>query len=137
MTPVALSVARSGAAITPMTTSAAKLLRVVNSQHLAIGMADKRTRQTVGRFTWSIGCEVCGNHVYRFANAGVTYFATIDDLVCADADLVTENRIIIVGSFRFQPVDRARRCADKIIAKIVVALLGEFGRAFEQFRFFC
>src|SRR6185503_8289754 len=85
MTPVALDVAGGGAAVAPVTTRAAKLLRIVNAQHFAIGMADKRARQIVRRFSWSIGSEIGRSHVDGLANAGMTDLATIDDVVGANA----------------------------------------------------
>ena len=58
MASVTFDLARSCTPVAPVTTGTTKLLRVVDLQDLPVWMADKRTRQTVRLFTWSIGSEI-------------------------------------------------------------------------------
>ena len=95
----------------------------MNAKHFAIGMADKRTRQRVRRCAWSIRSKIGRRHVHRFADAGVTDLAPIDDLVLANADLMAEDRVVLIGEIGFKTVDLRRRLADEMISKMVVALL--------------
>ena len=81
MPAMTLNVAGCGATITPVTTGTTKLFRIVNLQEFAIWMADKCTGETIRFFPWSIGRQICRGYIERFANADVTNFASIDDVV--------------------------------------------------------
>ena len=94
-----------GAAITPVTTCTTKFFRIVSLKDFAVRMADKRTGPTVRRFAWSIGRHVGSLDSERLPDSSVAYFAAIDDLVSSDTDLMTEDRIVVVGDFVLQAFD--------------------------------
>ena len=54
MTPVTFYIARRRATVAPVTTGAAKLIRVMYLQNFSVGMADKRACQAVRFFAGSI-----------------------------------------------------------------------------------
>src|SRR5690349_4441589 len=107
--PMAFQLTRSRAAVAPVTTRTAKLLRIVDCENLFVRMADERARQAVGFAAWLVRRETRRRQLQRLANAGMTNLATVDDVVSVHADLMAEDRVVILGHLRFQTVDCRRR----------------------------
>ena len=91
VTAVSLGVVGCGAAVTPVTTRAAKFLRIMNLEDFAVWMADKSPGKAVRFFAWSIRRQIRGLYIERLSDSCVTDFAAIDDVVGADTDLMTED----------------------------------------------
>ncbi len=91
VTAMPLGVVRGSATVTPVTTRAAKLFRTMNLEHFAVRVADKSPGHLVRLFAWSIGRHVGCLDIERLADSGMTNFAAIDDVVSADANLMSEN----------------------------------------------
>ena len=88
-------------------------------------MADKRTRHHV--FIAMRVLHARGFYIQRLTNACVTDFAAVDDVVSVDADLVAEDRIIVISHLGLQTRDRHWPKTDQMILQIVVTFLRQFG----------
>src|SRR5688572_15657212 len=123
MAAVTFRFARGGAAVAPVTTRTTKLLRTVDLKDLPVWMADECAREAVGlaaRFIWrkTRRCQF-----QRFSNAGMTDFATIDDVVSAHTNLMAQDRIVVIGHLRLEAIDLCRPQTDELVFQIIVAFL--------------
>src|SRR6185503_1245138 len=91
---VTLYLARRRTAITPVATRATKPIGRVDLQDFFIGMTYERARKTIRFLARTIGRQIFGTKVERFANAGMTNFATVDDIKLINADLVWKNGVV-------------------------------------------
>ena len=115
MTSVTFLFARSRAAVAPVTTRATKFFGIVNREDLAFRMAHERARQTVGRAAGFIRRETGGRKLERLADARVTDFAAIDDVVSVDTDLMAEDRVIVIGHLGLQAFDSRWSKTDQMV----------------------
>ena len=96
MASMSLCVAGGGAAITPVAARAAKLFGIMNLKNFAVRMADEGPCEGVGLFARPIRSEVGGFYLERLSDSGVTHLASVNNVVSADANLMAENRIVVV-----------------------------------------
>ena len=127
MTPVPFDLARRRASIAPVTTGTTKLLRVVELQDLFIWMTDKRLGQTVRLFTWPIGSKTRRRQIDRLADACVANFATVDDVVSIDTDLMAQDRVVVIRRLGLQALNCCRPKPDQMVLEIIVTLLRQLG----------
>src|SRR5688572_17358236 len=112
MAAVTFRFAGGGAAIAPVTTCTTKLLRTVDLKDFPVWMADECAREAIGLAAGLIGSQTRRRQFQRFSNAGVTDFATIDDIVSAHANLMAQDRIVVIGHLGLEAIDLCRPQTD-------------------------
>jgi len=97
-------------------------------------MAYKRTRESI--FLSVRGLHARGGKIERLANAGVADLTTIHDVVSVDADLVAQDRVVVVVHLGLESFDSAWTKTDQMVPQVIVFLLRQLGWGFQQFGFF-
>ena len=135
VTAMTLHFAGRRAAVAPMTTGTTKALRIVNLQQFFIRMTHKRPRQAVRLLAWTIRRQVRRLQIQRLTNTDMTNFTTIDDVSCINTDLMAQNRVVEIVHLPDQTIDLSRSQTDDVVLQIIVSLLRELGRLFQQLAF--
>src|SRR5262245_11158756 len=91
---VSFEFARSRAAVAPVATRTTKLLDIMKLQDLAVGMTDECARESIRLAAGTT--QTRRGYLERLANTGMTNLATVDDVVLIDADLMTQDRVVVI-----------------------------------------